>query len=160
MKKLYAGDNAPDFTMPCVLGDTFTLSSETKERPVLLYFYPANYGMICTFYSEAMNDYFNDFEGLGIKVFHVNDASVEGHTKWMDRLDSKYDHISDIEQNVSRAYGMIVNDYDGPGSIINRGFVLIDKNMVIRYVWKAEMPVNTCGLRELLTDIRRAMKRA
>ena len=158
MEKLSVGDKAPDFTMPCVMGTVFTLSTETKEHPVLLYFYPTNYGLRCTFYSEEMNDYFNDFEGAGIKVFHMNDASLEGHAKWMDRISSRYDHISDTEQKASRAYGMIVNDFDGPGSMINRGFVLIDTDRVIRYVWRAEIPVDTRNLRELIADIKKVMK--
>jgi len=158
MEKLNVGDKAPDFTMPSVIGNVFTLSSETKERPVLLYFYPSNYGLRCTFYSEEMNDYFEDFEMLGISVFHVNDASVEDHVKWMDRTGSRYDHISDTGQKVSRMYGMIVKDYDGPGSMINRGFALADKDMVIRYVWRAEIPVDTRNLRELIKEIQKVMK--
>ena len=154
MKKLYTGDNAPDFTLPCVRCGEFTLSSETKECPVLLYFYPANYGMMCTFYSEKMNEYLEDFERLGIKVFHVNDASVEDHIKWMDRISSEYDHISDAEQKVSCVYGMIVNDYEGPGSIINRGFVLVDKDMIIRYVWRAEIVADIRDLGELIAELR------
>jgi len=160
MKKPYAGDAAPDFTMPCVRGGTFTLSTKTKEHPILLYFYPADYGMMCTYYSEKMNEYLSDFEGLGVKVFHVNPSSVEDHAKWMERVSSEYDHISDIDQEVSRAYGMIVNDYEGPGSLTNRGFVLVDKNMRIRYVWRAEIPPDIRDLGTLIEDIRKILRRS
>jgi len=160
MKKPYAGDTAPDFTMPCVLGGTFTLSSETKKHPVLLYFYPANYGLMCTYYSEKMNEYLNDFENAGVKVFHVNDSAVEDHIKWMDRVSSEYDHISDIDQKVSRIYGMIINDYEGPGSMINRGFVLVDADMKIRYLWRAEIPPDIRDLRTLIENIRNILRRS
>jgi len=153
LKKLYAGDNAPDFTVPCVRCGEFTLSSETKECPILLYFYPANYGMMCTYYSEKMNEYIEDFEKLNIKVFHVNDASVENHEKWMERVSSEYDHISDIDQKVSRMYGMIVNDFEGPGSLTNRGFVLIDTKMMIRYVWRAALPPDIRDIGELIAEL-------
>jgi len=159
MKKLHVGDKALDFTMPCVRGITFTLSSETEKCPILLYFYPSNYGLMCTYYSEKMNEYLNDFESLGIKVFHVNPSSVEDHTKWMDRISSEYDHISDIEQKVSRMYGMIVKDFEGPGSITNRGFVLVDEDMIVRYVWRAEIPVDTRDLGKLVAEIRKIFNR-
>ena len=158
MKKLHVGDKAPDFTMPCVKGGSFTLSSEVREQPVLLYFYPSNYGLMCTYYSEKMNEFIDDFKDARIKVFHVNPSSVEDHAKWMDRASSEYDHISDTGQEVSRMYGMVVNDFDGPGSITNRGFVLIGKDMSIRYVWRAEIPVDTRDLRELIAEIRKILK--
>jgi len=158
MKRLHTGDKAPDFTMPCVRGKEFTLSSETRKNPILLYFYPANYGMMCTFYSQKMNEYIKDFKRLRIKVFHVNPSSAEDHEKWMDRISSEYDHISDTDQKVSRMYGMIINDFDGPNSMTNRGFVLIDTYMTIRYVWRAAIPPDTRDLRELIADIKKVMR--
>ncbi|MCL2142673.1 MAG: peroxiredoxin family protein [Methanomassiliicoccaceae archaeon] len=145
-KELSTGDKAPDFTAPCVRCGEFVLSSELKNNNVLLYFYPTNYGLMCTYYSERMNEFYDDFEKMGVKVFHVNPESVENHAKYMERLSSRYDHMSDAEQKISRMFGMIVGSWDGPDALTNRGFVLIDKNMVIRYIWRAEIPVDTRDL--------------
>ena len=79
----------------CRCGE-FTLSQKVKESPILFYFYPVNYGMQCTYYSEAMNDYHDDFWNIGVTVFHVNPDSAENHEEWMERIDTKYDHIADI----------------------------------------------------------------
>jgi peroxiredoxin Q/BCP len=155
MDELMAGDRAPDFTLPCVRCGEFTLSSKVKECPVLLYFYPVNYGHTCTFYIEMMNEMHDEFENIGIKMYHINPASTEDHSKWMDRTGSMYDHISDTEQSVSKRYGMIITHPEHPKVIgfTNRGFVLVDREMAIRYIWRAERPIHTIDLRALVADI-------
>jgi peroxiredoxin len=160
--ELWIGDTAPDFTVPCVNGGEFVLSSEVKRSPVLLYFYPANYGLMCTYYSERMNEFYEDFEALRIKVFHVNPDTVDNHKKWMGRIASRYDHIADMEHTVSKIFGMIIG---APGSqddcgLTNRGFVLIDKKMTIRYIWKAALPPQAPELKELIEELRKILKRS
>jgi len=142
--------------MPCVWCGEFTLSEKVKEFPVLLYFYPVNYGQTCTNYIEKMNERFDEFENAGVKMFHLNPGSMEDHSKWMDRTDSKYDHISDVDQTVSKRYGMIVTHPEHPKifGFTNRGFVLVDEEMTIRYIWRAERPIHTIDLRSLAADIR------
>jgi peroxiredoxin len=159
--ELWIGDRAPDFTVPCVKGGEFILSSEVKRFPVLLYFYPANYGLMCTYYSERMNEFYEDFEKLGVRVFHVNPDTVENHMKWMERVDSRYDHIADIGQTVSKIFGMIVGipESRDDTSLTNRGFVLIDKRMTIRYIWRAALPPEAPDLKELVEKLRKILKK-
>ncbi|MCL2786122.1 MAG: peroxiredoxin family protein [Methanomassiliicoccaceae archaeon] len=160
MTKLNTGDRVPDVTVSSVNGGIFTLSSETAKQPVLLYFYPSNYGLMCRYYTVKLNDYFEDLEKLKVRMFHVNPASIDDHREWMDHVDSKYDHISDDEQRLSWMFGMIINDYkeDGTDSMTNRGFALIDKDMVIRYTWRTNIPVNVPDPMELITEIKRSLK--
>ena len=160
MTELKAGDKAPDFTMPCVKCGEFTLSSKVTECPVLLYFYPVNYGQTCTRYIEIMNEMYDEFEKIGIKVFHVNPGSAEDHEEWMDRVDSRYDHISDTDQKVSKRYGMIITHPEHPKvfGFTNRGFVLVDKEMTIRLIWRAERPIHTLDIGSLISDICKTLK--
>lgn len=152
----YAGDKAPDFTMPAVRCGEFTLSAEVRVSPVLLYFYPADYGMMCTYYAETMNEYAGDFKKAGIRVMYINPGSVGEHEGWMRRVSSAYDNISDIDQKVSRMYGMLVGSGNGPDvtPMTNRGFVLVDGNMTVRYVWRAEMAALTLDLGPLISELR------
>ena len=41
----------------------------------------------------------------------------------------------------------------------NRGFVLIDKDMTIRYLWRPDLPNNTVPIDELLDSVREAFVR-
>jgi len=144
----------PDLTAPCVLGGTFTLSSAVSEHPVLLYFYPANYGLMCTYYSQQMNDFYDEFESIGVKMFHVNPETTENHERWMRRLNTRYDHISDTDQKISRMFGMIIGPSYVRDPLTNRGFVLIDKDMTVRYLWRAEIPANIVDLSFLADTVR------
>ena len=40
----------------------------------------------------------------------------------------------------------------------DRGFVLIDKDMTIRYIWRANIPMDTVPIDELIEDVRNALK--
>jgi len=153
MAQLEIGDKVPDFTARCVWNKVFTLSSMLNETDVLLYFYPANYGLMCTWYSEQMNEFYDHFENIGVTVFHVNPESAENHRAWMGRVASMYDHISDADQNISRMFGMLVGPSYVKEPLTNRGFALIDKDMTLRYIWRAEMPADIVDLRSLIVTI-------
>jgi len=160
MNRLETNDKVPDITAPCVWGGEFRLSAEVRRSPVLLYFYPVNYGMMCTYYIQVMNDFRREFDKAGIKVFHVNPDSVENHRKWMERMSSEYDHISDTEQKICKTFGMVIDAPEGPHvpGQVNRGFALIDVNMILRYVWRAAMPPETRDLRTFIPEMRGILK--
>ena len=151
--QLEVGDKVPDFTAQCVRNKEFTLSSVLKETNVLLYFYPANYGLMCTYYSEHMNEFYDDLENIGVTAFHVNPESTENHRGWMGRCASVYDHISDADQNISRMFGMLIGPSYVKEPLTNRGFALIDKDMILRYVWRAPIPADILDLRSLIATM-------
>ena len=157
MKELAAGDEAPDFIVPGVRCGEFRLSEKVIDSFVLLYFYPVNYGVICTRYIGEMNELYDEFEKLKIKVFHVNPDPPDVLSGWMDRTDSLYDHISDTGQEVSRRYGMIITHPEHPkvSGFTNRGFVLADRSMRIRFLWRADRPNDTLGLDEMIKELRK-----
>ena len=39
----------------------------------------------------------------------------------------------------------------------NRGFVLIDKDMTIRYLWRPDLPNDTVTIDELLDSVRKIL---
>jgi len=159
MKDLQVGGKAADFALQGVRCGDLTLSSEVRKGPVLLYFYPVNYGMTCTNYIALLNESFDEFERLGIRMFHINPGSVDDHEKWMDRTGSRYDHLSDTDQNISKGYGMIVTHPEHPkvAGFTNRGFVLVDSEMTIRYLWRANRPTDTIDPSSLLEEMGNAI---
>jgi peroxiredoxin len=112
-------------------------------------------------YMEKMNEMFHEFENTGAKMFHINPGTADDHEKWMARTGSMYDHLSDTDQKVSRRYGMIITHPEHPkvAGFTNRGFVLVDKEMDILYLWRAERPIHTVDMNSLLIDLRKALER-
>ena len=155
---LKVGDLVDDFTLESTKG-TFTLSERVKEGPVLLYFYVINYGRACTDYIALMDERADEFKAMNVSLVHVNNDSVENHLAWVKHTGTDYEHLSDKYNLVSRYFGCIVRKARSMkimGST-DRGFVLIDKDMRIRYIWHANMPDDIVPMDELLSEIRRVL---
>ncbi|MDR0335443.1 MAG: peroxiredoxin family protein [Methanomassiliicoccaceae archaeon] len=151
---LKVGDKVPDFTVPCVWGKEFTLSSQVRESPAAFYFYPLNYGMQCTAYSMLMNDYFEGFDAIGVQMFHVNNATVDDHRKYMGRVSTRYDHLADNEYVVADIFGMVLpSPMRNNPPLTNRGFAMVDTDMTLQYIWRAPSTINTLEFEPLIDDL-------
>ena len=131
-----------------------------KEGPVLLYFYVTNYGRTCTEYIALMDERADEFKKMNVSLVHVNKDSVENHLAWVKHTGTEYEHLSDKYQTVSRYFGFIVRKARSMKIMgyTDRGFVLIDKDMTIRYIWRANIPMDTVPIDELIEDVRNALK--
>ena len=139
-KELEIGDIAPDFTMPSVDRKEFHLYDELKKGPILLNFYVGDFGINCSTYMLKMIELFPVFEKMGIRVFPINPDGLESHKVFRDRLNSPYDHIHDVKQAVSIAYGAIVEDSPIVKGFTNREFFFIGTDRKIKYIWRAPVP--------------------
>lgn len=159
-KELEVGDIAPNFRLPAVLSGTFELREEVKRGPVLLYFYVVNYGQTCTDYMALMNERRSELDALNVRMVHINPETVENHRQWMDRTDALFDHLSDEGQKISKEYGAIVERArsDKILGYTNREFFLVDRDMRIRYIWRAHWPTDTLPMAELLAEIKNTLE--
>ena len=153
-----AGSKAQDFTLPGVRCAEFTLSSKVKEGPVLLYFYPTDYGLMCTFYGERLNEAYDGLTDAGVTMYAISPNDISSHIGWMKRINSVYDHLSDVDQKVSKMYGMLVSESYELVPFNNRGFALIDGDMMIRYIWRAEIAADIIDPEVLVEKVRDALK--
>ena len=155
---LRIGDTVDDFTLESTKG-TFILSERVKDGPVLLYFYVINYGKTCTDYIALMDERADEFKAMNVSLVHVNNDTVENHLAWVRHTGTDYEHLSDKYNSVSRYFGCIVRKARSMKIMGNtdRGFVLIDKDMRIRYIWHAGMPNDTVPIDELLSEVRKAL---
>lgn|GEM_PF-599132 len=153
--ELEVGDRVSDFTVQCVWCNEFTLSEQVKKHPILFYFYPVNYGMQCTAYSQLMNDYYDDLEKIGVKMFHVTLDTIDCHKGYMRRLDTRFDHAADTDHNVCRIFGMILPSSVGLGAagMTTRGFALVDKDMILRYVWRGPSTIHLLDFQLLIAEL-------
>lgn len=156
---LSAGDKAIDFTLESTNGGSFTLSERVREGPVLLYFYVVDFGMTCTNYIELMNERFDQFGELNVSLVHINDGSIESHREWIARTESMYEHLSDMDEIVTKKYDATIRQAKKETMIgrVNRCFFLVDRDMTLRNVWYAEWPMDTVPMDELFENIRKAL---
>ncbi len=152
---LVVGDSVPDFEAESTDG-RFVLSERVAKGPVLLYFYVVNYGKTCIDYMALMNERKQELDDLNVSLVHINPESLENHRAWMRYTGSLYEHISDTDQSISKAYGAIVERARMQKMLgsTNREFFLVAKDMRLRFVWRACDPMDTLPMDELLDVLR------
>lgn len=88
-------------------------------------------------------------------MIHINDEPLENHFAWIEHTGSKFEDLSDEEKKVCRMFDALIERAKNPAMIgrTNRAFFLIDRNMVVKYAWRAYMPMDTVPINELLERI-------
>ena len=134
------GQPAPDFDMPSTknvekLNENVKLS-DYKGKWVVLIFYPLDFTFVCPTELTTFSEKLEDFEGIGADVIGVSTDSVHSHRAWLRTPREqngveglKYPLASDITKQVSRDYGVLIEDK----GIALRGLFVIDPEGILRY---------------------------
>ena len=147
------GDLAPDFTLPTTKRDSFNLYEEASKGPILLYFHVAAFGINCTQFMKKLVERANEFSSRGIRLMPINPDSKETHLKWIERLESPFEHIIDVGQEVSKKYGAIVKESSTVKGFTNREFFLVGTDGRILFKWRAEKPSELPDITNILRSI-------
>ena len=134
--------DAPDFSLPSVVGEDVTLSS-LRPAPVILFFYPKDDTSGCTKEAIAFTELAGEFETAGVKVFGVSKDTVAKHDKFRDKHSLGIPLLSDAENEVCEAYGVWKekNMYGKTYMGIERTTVLIDGAGKVVQIWpKVKVP--------------------
>ena len=134
------GQPAPDFEMPSTknlekLDEPVRLSDYRGKWAVLL-FYPLDFTFVCPTELTTFSDKYADFEAVGAEVIGVSTDSVYSHRAWLQTPRErggveglKYPLASDITKQVSRDYGVLIEDR----GVALRGLFVIDPEGTLRY---------------------------
>jgi peroxiredoxin (alkyl hydroperoxide reductase subunit C) len=133
------GKQAPDFTVPAVLGngeivDSFTLSSAIKGKYGLVFFYPLDFTFVCPSELIALDNRMADFKSRNVEVIAVSIDSHFTHNAWRNTPVNnggigqvRYTMAADIKQEIMKAY-----DVQSADGVAFRGAFLIDDKGVVR----------------------------
>lgn len=132
------GDRAPDFTLPTDGTGTLTLSA-LRGRPVVLYFYPRDDTPGCTMEACGFNDNLPNFSGIKAEIVGISKDSEASHAKFRQKYGLKFRLAADTETKVAKAYGVWVEKslYGRKYMGMDRATYLIDKNGIVRGVWRS-----------------------
>lgn len=135
--ELMEGMTAPDFTLLDHTGSPFTLS-QTRGRPVVLFFYSENDTAICTTHACNMQQVHSELASQGVRVVGISYDPVESHQKFRTKHNLSYTLLSDPEKKVFDLYNAW-GEKNSYGRIILgllRSSFLIDQDGVIRKVFR------------------------
>jgi mycoredoxin-dependent peroxiredoxin len=146
------GQVAPDFTLPDVAGEPFTLSS-LRGKKVVLMFFPFAFTGVCTGELCAIRDNENDF--LDEDTVVVSISCDSRFTLQNFATTENFNHIllSDFwpHGEVSRTYG-VFNDERG---MAIRGTFILDREGVVRWTVANQPPMarSTAEYKAALSEI-------
>ncbi len=133
------GAKAPDFTLPQDINTSLTLSELVRSKPVLLLFYVADFGMICSVEMKTFQNRLAEFEPF-CHLIGISTNSVRSHGDWSIGLKLSFPLLSDLDMRVSQDWGVLVEDGTFMDGLDYRSAFLVDKNMIIRFKWVPDDP--------------------
>ena len=116
------GEKAPDFTLPDQDGRSHRLSELIDGKPLILYFYPADFTPGCTKEACDLRDLHTKILSSGLRVVGVSPQSPESHRRFRQEHSLPFTLLSDEGKTAIKAF-----DVDGPLGIgVRRATFLID----------------------------------
>lgn len=105
MKKLTAGDAAPDFSARDQQGNTVTLNG-LRGKKVILYFYPKDNTSGCTAEACSLRDGKEELRRSGFEIVGVSPDSERSHAGFDAKHSLGFTLLSDADHVVAEAYGV------------------------------------------------------
>ena len=141
------GKKAPDFTATAVLGNNeikdITLSSFTKGKYTLMFFYPLDFTFVCPSELIAFDHRLDEFKKRNVEVIGVSIDSQFTHLAWKNTPVDKggigqvgYPLVADVKHEICQAY-----DVEAAPGVAFRGAFLIDKEGVVRHQYVNDLPL-------------------
>lgn len=119
---LATGELAPDFELPDQDDRKRRLGDLLGGRPLILYFYPADFTPGCTREACDLRDLHTQILSAGLRVVGVSPQSPESHRRFRDEHSLPFMLLSDEDKVAIKAFGV-----DGPLGIgVRRATFLID----------------------------------
>lgn len=142
------GKQAPDFTVPAVLGDgqivdSFCFSSATSGKYAVVFFYPLDFTFVCPSELIAFDHRIDEFKSRGVVVIGVSIDSHFTHNAWRNTPVNKggigpvrYTLAADMTHSICKDY-----DVESAGGVAFRGSFLIDKSGMVRHQVVNDLPL-------------------
>lgn len=142
------GKQAPDFTVPAVLGsgeivDSFNFSSTIRGKYAVLFFYPLDFTFVCPSELIAFDHRIDDFKSRNVEVVGVSIDSHFSHNAWRNTPVNKggigpvrYTLAADLTHSIAKDY-----DVESPIGVAYRGSFLIDRSGLVRHQVVNDLPL-------------------
>ena len=141
---LSTGSKAPDFTLKTKRGEELKdikLSVNFGQKKSVLLFFPLAFTGVCTKEMCDVSAGLSAYEKLDAAVYGISVDSPFAQEAWADKEKIQIPLLSDLNKKVSQAYGTLLPDLIGLGSVSARAAFVIDKTGVIRYSEQTPTPL-------------------
>ena len=104
---LAVGETAPDFELVDQNGKTVKRSTTFKNKPLVVYFYPADSTPGCTIQAQTFDSKIQDIrKKYGADVVGISGQDVESKQKFASELGLSFSILADTDDQVRKAFGV------------------------------------------------------
>ena len=140
---LSVGTKAPDFTLKSKQHSGLVevkLSNNFGKKNTLVLFFPLAFTSVCTKEMCDVTAGLNGYSGLNADVIGVSVDSPFAQEAWAQKERISITLASDLNKETARAYGTLLPDLLGLGSVSARAAFVVDKQGTIRYSEQTPTP--------------------
>ena len=150
---LKIGDKVPSFKGQTADGPVS--SKDFAGSNVVLYFYPKDDTPGCTVEACAFRDNLPKFKKMNAKVYGVSKDDVKSHVKFTEKYELPFTLISDDDGSICEKFDTWIEKsmYGRKYMGIERATFLIDKEGVIRHIWRPVKVKN--HVEEVLEEVKK-----
>lgn len=154
------GAKAPDFTLKSKNASGVTeikLSNNLGKKNTVLLFFPLAFTSVCTQEMCDVSAGLNAYASLNADVIGVSVDSPFAQEAWAQKERISITLASDLNKEVAKAYGVLLADLLGLGSVSARAAFVIDANGVIQYSEQTPSPKelpNFNAIKETLAKLK------
>jgi len=124
---------APDFTLQNTKGEKVSLSDFYKVKNVVLLFFPLAFSSTCTKELCTIRDNMKLYNSLDAAVIGISIDSFFTLREFKKTKNLNFTLLSDFNSEVSKAYGVLNNDFYGMKGVSKRASFVIDKQGTIKH---------------------------
>ena len=149
------GSNAPDFTLSVTPDQKLSLK-ELRGKPVVLFFYPADWSPVCGDQTALYNEVLPEFQKYGAELVGVSVDGAWSHAAFARHQRLHYPLLSDFEPkgDVAKKYGA----YRQADGFAERAIFVLDKDGKVFWSYCSPIAVNpgADGILQALEDLQQA----
>ncbi len=137
------GTKAPDFTLKSKTANGLVdvkLSSNFGQRNTVLLFFPLAFTSVCTAEMCDISQGIQSFTSLNADVIGISVDSPFAQEAWAQKEKITVTLASDLNKEVTRAYGVEFKGLAGVGDTSARAAFVIDKNGTVQYAEQTPTP--------------------
>ena len=140
---LNIGDNAPNFTLKTKNADglkDISLSDHQSKQAVVLLFFPFAFTGVCTEEACSVRDDLSSYNDLNAQVYGISVDSPFAQEIMVQNERLNFPLLSDFNKTVSKAYGVLYDEFIGFNGVSKRAAFVISKEGKIVFAWHSDDP--------------------
>src|SRR6267143_3041783 len=137
------GSKAPDFTLKSKQASGMMdvkLSNNFGKKNTLLLFFPLAFTGVCTQEMCEITAGLNAYANVNAEVIGISVDSPFAQEAWAQKEKIGITLCSDLNKKTAEAYGTLLPDLNGLGSVSARAAFVIDKSGLIQYSEQTASP--------------------